>query len=67
MIFREVITNLLVHREFSNAFPATLTIYKNTIATENCNHPYMNGRIDLSNLKTHPKNQTIANFFKQLG
>ena len=66
-IFREVIANLLVHREFSNAFPATLTIYKDAVVTENWNRPYMNGRIYLYNLKPHPKNPTIANFFKQLG
>lgn len=67
MIFREVVANLLVHREFSNAFPATLTIYKDTVVTENWNRPYMNGRIYLDNLKPHPKNPTIANFFRQLG
>jgi putative transcriptional regulator len=27
----------------------------------------MNGRIYLNNLKPHPKNPTIANFFRQLG
>lgn len=67
MIFREVVANLLVHREFSNAFPATLTIYRDTVVTENWNRPYMNGRIYLDNLKPHPKNPTIANFFRQLG
>ena len=67
MIFREVVANLLVHREFSNAFPATLTIYKDSVVTENWNRPYMNGRIYLNNLKPHPKNPTIANFFRQLG
>ena len=66
-IFREVIANMLVHREFSNSFPATLTIYKETVFTENWNKPYMVGRILPENLKPHPKNPTIANFFKQLG
>ena len=66
-IFREVIANMLVHREFSNSFPATLTIYKDTVVTENWNKPYMVGRILPENLKPHPKNPTIANFFKQLG
>ena len=67
MIFREVVANLLVHREFSNAFPATLTIYKDSVVTKNWNRPYMNGRINLDNLNPHPKNPTIANFFRQLG
>lgn len=67
IIFREVIANLLVHREFSNAYPATLTVYKDTVVTENWNKPYMMGRVCLENLRPHPKNPTIANFFKQLG
>ena len=66
-IFREAIANMLVHREFSNSFPATLTIYKDSVVTENWNKPYMVGRILPENLKPHPKNPTIANFFKQLG
>lgn len=67
LIFREAVANLLVHREFSNPYPATLTIYKEIVVTENWNRPYSTGRITLDNLKPHPKNPTIANFFKQLG
>jgi len=67
LIFREMVANLLVHREFSSAYPATMTIYKDVVVTENWNRPYMMGRISLENLKPHPKNPTIANFFKQLG
>lgn len=67
VIFREMISNLCVHREFSNPYPATLTVYKNIVVTENWNRPYMTGRITPDNLKPHPKNPTIANFFKQLG
>ena len=67
LIFREMVANLLVHREFSNAYPATMTIYKYEVVAENWNRPYMMGRINLENLKPHPKNPTIANFFKQIG
>lgn len=28
LIFREMVANLLMHREFSSAYPATMTIYK---------------------------------------
>ena len=44
-----------------------MTIYKDVVVTENWTRPYMMGRISLENLKPHPKNPTIANFFKQLG
>lgn len=67
MIFREVVVNLLVHREFSNAYPATITIFKDTVVTENWNRPYMSGLVSLETLKPHPKNPIIASFFKQLG
>lgn len=67
IIFREAVANLLVHREFSNPYPATLTIYKDILITENWNRPYMTGRITPANVTPHPKNPTIANFFTQLG
>jgi ATP-dependent DNA helicase RecG len=67
VIFREMIANLLIHREFSNAYPATLTIYKDTVETENWNLPFQMGHISLQNLKPHPKNPVIANVFKQIG
>jgi ATP-dependent DNA helicase RecG len=66
IIFREAITNLLIHREFSNAYRAMLTIYRRTVVTENWTIPYTIGRITPYNLKPHPKNPTIAAFFKQL-
>ena len=67
MIFREIVSNILLHREFSNAFPATLTIYEDSVVTENWNRPYMTGHILPENLKPHPKNPNIAHFFRQLG
>jgi ATP-dependent DNA helicase RecG len=67
IIFREMIANLLVHREYSNPYPARLTIYKETVVTENWNIPYTMGHITPENLKPHAKNPNIANFFRQLG
>lgn len=66
-IFREIIANLLVHREFLNHFPAKLIIEENIVFTENSNRPHGNGKIDLSNLAPFPKNPTIAKFFKEIG
>jgi len=50
-IFREVISNLLIHREFANPFPAKLIIERNRVYIEN----------------SYPKNPTIAKFFKEIG
>jgi ATP-dependent DNA helicase RecG len=66
-IFREIIGNILVHREFSNSFPAKLIIESDHVLTENWNKPHGNGRIDPANFSPYPKNPTIAKFFKEIG
>jgi ATP-dependent DNA helicase RecG len=66
IIFREMVMNMLIHREFYSYFRATLTIYKDTVVAENGNIPYTMGRITLENLKPHTKNPTLFAFFKQL-
>lgn len=66
-IMREVCLNMLIHREYSSAYPTTLTIWNDRIETENWNVPYVYGRIDLQTLKPHRKNPIIANVFSQMG
>ena len=66
-IFREVISNLLIHREFANPFPAKLIIEKERVYIENSNKPHGNGIIDPENFSPFPKNPTIARFFKEIG
>ncbi|MBW8049948.1 MAG: winged helix-turn-helix transcriptional regulator [Cytophagales bacterium] len=66
-IFREVVSNLLIHREFTNAFPAKLIIEKDRVLTENWNRPHGAGAIDPANFSPFPKNPNIAKFFKEIG
>ena len=66
-ILREVILNMLIHREYSSSYPATFTIGRNSIVAENWNIPYVYGSIDLKTMKPHRKNPTIANVFSQMG
>src|SRR5258708_4529901 len=66
-LFREVISNLLIHREFTNAFPAKLIIEKDRVRTENWNRPHRGGVIDPSDFSPSPKNPVIARFFKEIG
>ncbi|WP_242990246.1 RNA-binding domain-containing protein [Acetobacterium bakii] len=66
-IFREVVSNLLIHREFANPFPAKLIIEKDRVVTENSNKSHGNGVIDPENFSPFPKNPTIARFFKEIG
>lgn len=66
-IFREAISNLLIHREFSNPFPAKLVVEKDRVFIENGNKPHGNGMIDPENFSPYPKNPKIAKFFKEIG
>lgn len=67
IIFRELAANILVHREYTNAYPTTFVITKNAVVTENANVPNGEGPISADNFKPFPKNPTIAKFFMQLG
>lgn len=66
-IFREVVSNLLIHREFANPFPAKFIIENDRVYIENSNKPHGNGIIDPDNFSPFPKNPTIAKFFKEIG
>jgi len=66
-IFREIIGNLLIHREFTNPYPAKLVIEQDRVFTENWNKPHDRGNIDPENFSPYPKNPMIARFFKEIG
>ncbi|MFD0942885.1 RNA-binding domain-containing protein [Savagea faecisuis] len=66
-IFREVVSNILIHREYLNPFPAKFIIEKHRVVTENSNKAHGNGMIDPENFSPFPKNPKIANFFKEIG
>lgn len=66
-IAREIISNLLVHREFGSAFPAKLLIDKESIYTENWNRAQRVGRIEPRNFTPYPKNPVLAKFFVNIG
>jgi ATP-dependent DNA helicase RecG len=67
IIFREIAVNLLVHREYTNHYPAKLVIERNRIFTENGNKPYIHGNINPAENSPYPKNPTLARFFKEIG
>lgn len=66
-IFREVCANMLIHREFSSAFPAKFIIEKDVVRTENANKTDGYGVIDALNFSPYPKNPIIAKFFRAIG
>lgn len=65
-IFREVISNILIHREYTNPFPAKFIIENNRVYTENANRPHSHGIIDPNNFSPYPKNPIIARIFKEM-
>lgn len=67
IILREISSNILIHREYMNAFPAKVIIENSRIYTENSNKPHGHGVIDPENFTPYPKNPVIAGIFQQMG
>ncbi len=66
-IFREVISNTLIHREYLNPYPAKLIIEENKVTVENANKAHGFGVINPQSFSPFPKNPKIASFFRELG
>ncbi len=66
-IFREAISNILIHREYSNAYPAKMIIESSRVVFENANKPRTFGYISPENFTPSPKNPVIARVFKEIG
>lgn len=67
IIAREVISNILVHRDYASAFPAKLIIEKDWLKTENWCRARRHGNILEDDFSPYPKNPLISNFFTALG
>jgi ATP-dependent DNA helicase RecG len=67
LIAREVIGNILVHRDFSSAYPAKLIIEKDWLKTENWCVPRRHGNIMSDEFTPYPKNPLIQHFFANIG
>lgn len=66
-VFREVVANLLIHREYLNPTPTEVVIGIDGVVSVNANRPLKAGPVTLENYVRHPKNPHMANFFVQLG
>ena len=65
-IFREVVANLLIHREYLNPFPAKLIIQRDRVSTENSNNPHGMGLLRPDDFAPSPKNPAIARVFREM-
>ena len=66
-IFRELIANFIIHREYISLRNSILEINKNTCIIKNANKPHLHGALEPSNCESFPKNPHLAKFFVQLG
>lgn len=66
-ILREIISNLLSHRDFSNSYVAKLIIEKDRIYTENANLSHGHGALNLATFEPFPKNPPISKVFREIG
>lgn len=67
LIFREVIGNLIVHREYTSALSSELIIMKTETVTTNPNKPLFHGPLDPESFNPYPKNPNIRKFFTAFG
>ncbi|MBW3091143.1 RNA-binding domain-containing protein [Bifidobacterium miconisargentati] len=67
IICRELVSNLLIHREYTHPFIARLVIGNDGVRTENASRALFEGRVTLDDFNPMPKNPIIAGFFTQIG
>ncbi|MGV8096924.1 MAG: hypothetical protein AB2L24_34130 [Mangrovibacterium sp.] len=58
---------MLIHREFTNACPASLIIYNDRVETKNANRPHVYGQLTPETFQPFPKNPHLAQIFTQMG
>ena len=66
-ILREIISNSLAHRDYSNAFIAKMIIERNRILMENGNRAHGVGALNIDTFEPFPKNPAITKVFREIG
>ena len=66
-ILREIISNLLMHRDFSSGYVPKLIIERDKITTENANLAHGHGNLNLKTFRPFAKNPPIAKVFREIG
>ena len=66
-IVREMVSNTLMHGEFTSSYTAKFLIEKDRMYVENANRSIKAGAITVDNLEPISKNPIIAAFFRNIG
>jgi ATP-dependent DNA helicase RecG len=65
LIFREIVGNIIVHREYTNAEPTQFIIYRDKVEAINPNKVVFRGILQLETYNPYPKNPNIRKFFNE--
>lgn len=66
-ILREVVSNILAHRDYANAYTAQFVIERDKLHTKNSNLPHGHGELQLNKFEPFPKNPPISKVFREIG
>ena len=66
-ILREIISNLLMHRDFSSGYVSKMVIEKTRIYTENASISHGHGLLSLATFDPYSKNPPISKVFREIG
>lgn len=66
IIFRELIGNILCHREYTSSYSTDFIIYKDKVVATNPNKPLFHGPLDVHAFSPFAKNPNIRKFFSAL-
>jgi ATP-dependent DNA helicase RecG len=66
LIFRELVANIIIHREYNSATSTELIIYDDRVVSTNPNRARFTGPLDLETFQAEPKNPNIRAFFNIL-
>jgi ATP-dependent DNA helicase RecG len=65
-IFKEVVTNMLVHRDYTHKYPSRLLIFSDKVITENGTRPCPNGIMTSDVPEPRTKNPLITKVFQAM-
>lgn len=66
LIFRELVGNIIIHREYNSATPTEVIIYTDRVEAMNPNRVRFKGPLNLETFDAEPKNPNIRAFFNVL-
>lgn len=66
-VFGEIVSNMLVHREYTHKHPARLLLFSDMVITENGSRPLQTGNVTFDTLESRTKNPLITKVFQEMG